>query len=197
MKLTDEIPVLNGGYVKMVDHYGYDRMISEIAGISYNNEKGPGVAKLIKMGHLSPFEFAGIVFKLKIPIAVARQIMRQRQFSYMEKSMRYCKASGDAFIPSENEQVEEVYKQAYESQKGFYDELIGLGVKKEKARFVIGTGAYTTLYIKADLRNLMHFLDLRLDKSAQPETREVAKAMAIIFSEQFPDTADAYFGKKG
>lgn len=73
-----------------------------------------------------------------------------------------------------------------------YQELLRLGVARETARNVLPLTQYTLLIWKIDLKNLLHFLSLRLDPHAQWEVREYAKAIADVVSCLFPETWSAF-----
>jgi len=196
MNLKDKIQVLDG-FVQLVRVDGYDDEISRFAGISHNSDKGPSVSDLIDWGHTSPFEFAHITFKVEVPIFVDRHIVRHRTQTRMEKSLRYCKAKDiKVFNPFDDDELKSRFATLIQALEQLYKDAIDKGVKKEDARVVLPLGLYTTYYIQFDLRNFMNFLDLRMDKATQWETRELATAMATIFSEQFPLTAKKYFTKK-
>jgi len=69
------------------------------------------------------------------------------------------------------DKIQEYYNQSL----AFYKELKSLGVKGEDARFVLPHSCMTTLLLTMNVRELRHFLNLRLDKHAQWEIRAVAK----------------------
>jgi thymidylate synthase (FAD) len=73
-----------------------------------------------------------------------------------------------------------------------YAEKLTFGVAKEQARKDLPLGTYTEAYWKVDLRNLLHFLRLRLDPLAQTEIRAYANAIARIVEEWVPWTWEAF-----
>jgi thymidylate synthase (FAD) len=73
-----------------------------------------------------------------------------------------------------------------------YKHLLDAGVARETARNVLPLTQYTLLVWKIDLKNLLHFLSLRLDPHAQWEVREYAKAIAEITRRLFPETWSAF-----
>jgi thymidylate synthase (FAD) len=97
---------------------------------------------------------------------------------------------------------QDMMREAYDAQWKAYTRLIELeekdgktvseGLAREVARNVLGTGFYTTLVWQADVRNLMHYLMLRLDSHAQWEIREHAEIVEQIFKECFPVTYEAF-----
>ena len=175
------------GYVKLVDFNKTENDISKIAGISHNSEKGPSVKDLLSWGHLSPFEFASVTFKVKAPIFVIRQWFRHRTGHYMEKSLRYCSAKPEFYLPKglDSNKVLALTK-SYSDSADLYNELLKSGLPKEQARVILPTALYTEFYFQMDLRNLIHFFDMRLDKHAQKEIRDYSLAMLSLIEPLYP-----------
>lgn len=73
-----------------------------------------------------------------------------------------------------------------------YEEKLAFGVAKEQARKDLPLSTYTEAYWKVDLRNLLHFLRLRLDPLAQIEIRSYAHAIGRIVEEWVPWTWEAF-----
>lgn len=83
---------------------------------------------------------------------------------------------------------------AYKASLQSYQNLLGLGIAKEIARFVLPEGVYTRLYIKGSVRSFIHYLSVRDDEGvAQYEHVEVASAIRSIFRDQFPIIHSALF----
>ncbi len=99
------VPVLDHGFVYLVDYQGTDQSIEEAARVSY----GEGTRKtsetkgllryLMRNEHTSPFEMADIKFHAKMPIFVARQWVRHRTASLNEYSARYSVVKDEFYIP--------------------------------------------------------------------------------------------------
>jgi thymidylate synthase (FAD) len=83
---------------------------------------------------------------------------------------------------SENE------KKAFESYKGF----LAQGIARETSRMILPVNIYTQFFFKIDLRNLFHFLNLRMDVHAQYQTRRYACAMFQLISDIFPVSCQAF-----
>jgi thymidylate synthase (FAD) len=106
-----QIDVLNGGYVRLVDHMGDDLSVVRSARVSYDAdwrepETGEAVGKdaklvhyLMKNHHTSPFESVTFTFEVKAPIFVYRQWHRHRTWSYNEVSARYTELDMGFYIP--------------------------------------------------------------------------------------------------
>jgi len=208
--MSNKIKVLDNGFVEFVDKMGDDKRVVETARISYNKSVLSNdrtltkqdislLNSLIKNGHLTPFEHLTITLHIKAPIFVTRQWMRHRTQSYSELSLRYTNTDMEFYVPNKDrvseEDIEEINK-VYEIVYKTYKQLIDNNVPKEVARIVLPVGQYTEFYTTINIRNLMHFLDLRLDKSAQYEIRVYAEAILKIFEVQFPYTCQAYLVNK-
>jgi thymidylate synthase (FAD) len=98
-------PVLDAGYIKLVECWGSDERIIEAARMSTN--KGfvgwDTDAKLLKFlyanHHDTPFEMAGAIIEVKAPIFVFREWHRHRTQSYNEMSARYTPLPSDDYLP--------------------------------------------------------------------------------------------------
>src|SRR5579859_6846804 len=88
-------PVLGHGYVVLVDYMGNDAAIVQAARVSYGagtktvrDDRGL-VRYLMRHRHTTPFEMVEYKFLMRLPIYVARQIIRHRMVSINEYSARY------------------------------------------------------------------------------------------------------------
>lgn len=195
----------SGGFVELVDYMGTDYAVLRSARVStgarmYKGEKKDRglIRYLYRNEHMTPFEFPVFTWHIKCPIFVARQFFRHRMFSFNEASGRYKEFKWETFTPREwrkqdieNEQgsldeldfsdtQEECYQELHSSYKQAeraYATLLSNDVASEQARFVMPVGHYTEFFMNTNLRNLLHFLNLRMDSHAQKETRDVACAM--------------------
>lgn len=132
------------------------------------------------------------LFRIKMPIMIARQFMRHRAFSYLELSRRYVKDSKVEFEFLCQDQP--LFREAYNASLKSYRELLKNGMRPELARSVIPVGAYTDFYAMSDVDGLRNFFRLRLDKHAQLEMREVAEAMKEILKVNQPNLYKNIFG---
>jgi len=219
-KYSDPIKVLDHGFVRLVDVMGNDASIVQAARVSYGKgtktlHKDRGLIRyLMRHEHMSPFEMCEIKFHIKVPIFVHRQIVRHRTANRNEYSMRYSKAIEDYYIPDYNRMNVQDRKNHQSSdeqsvidgadvlsglmdtiaEESFkvYTVLINSGLAREVSRTVLPLSMYTEEYWKMDLRNLLHFLHLRLDSHAQYEIRQFAKAVAQIVKAWVPVTWEAF-----
>lgn len=106
-----KIPVLDYGYVEIIEHWGSDEAIIEAARMStgkgflgWGTDEKPGDEKLLRFlwehKHATPFEMGGIVIEVMAPIFVFREWYRHRTQSYNEMSARYTPLPDVNYIPS-------------------------------------------------------------------------------------------------
>lgn len=159
--------------------------ISEAAGTSYgrNDASWKRVKHCFDNGHMSVFEFADATFLIEgISRACSHQLVRHRHMSFVQQSQRYTTIEGDDwYVVPPNVYQEEVLRLRYERKMrndiGEYQHEIANGIKPEDARFLLPEATKTDITVKTNVRELFHFLDLRCDKAAQWEIRDLALAM--------------------
>jgi thymidylate synthase (FAD) len=191
--------VLDQGWVHLEEYMGGDAAVVRGARICYQSEaRGPNSdARLIRRlmasepKHNTVFEHAVFRFGVKCPLFVARQWMRHRMGSYNEKSLRYCVADREYYVPAEAAGVD-AYKQHMEASFDLYERLLAEGWKPERARGVLGTAVYTEFIWTVNAWSLMNWLQKRLDPAAQWEHGQYAEAILAVFREVMPITAQAF-----
>lgn len=219
--IDKEFPVLDHGFVRLVDYLGGDARIVAAARVSY----GPGTKNLredaelihylMRNLHTSPFEQVVLTFHAKMPIFVARQWVRHRTARLNEVSQRYSVVPEEFYLPpieqvrrqskrnkqgrSQKEVPRELQERALEILKrdqnlvyAGYDELIHDDIARELARINLPLSTYTQWYWQIDLHNLFHFLHLRLDRRAQYEIRQYAEVMAGMARKVAPLAFEAF-----
>ncbi len=131
-------------------------------------------------------------FRIKVPIFVARQILRHRQFSYQELSRRYTddkRVPLDSWSPEEDEigiAPTNLFQRAYTMEEQIYKLLRDSNIRAEIARAVLGTGLYTELWMMGDKTAWRNYFALRLDAHTQKEHRELARTMRDLLEEHQP-----------
>jgi len=127
------------------------------------------------------------IFRIKVPIFIARQVMRHRSFSYQELSRRYSEADLEWWLPEgESFIVRSTFSNVYWGQHLAYQRLLEDGVPREQARAVLGTGLYTEFWMMGNTAAWRNYFKLRLDPHTQKEHRELAVAMADLLKEHQP-----------
>ena len=103
--LYDAIPILDHGFIRVVDYMGDDSSIVQAARVSYgrgtkkvSEDKGL-IDYLIRHRHTTPFEMCEIKYHVKLPIFVARQWIRHRTANVNEYSARYSMMDREFYIP--------------------------------------------------------------------------------------------------
>ncbi|MBQ2789271.1 MAG: FAD-dependent thymidylate synthase [Thermoguttaceae bacterium] len=216
-----KFPVLNDGFVALVDAMGDDAAIAQAARVSYGagtrsvSDDRQLIRYLARHRHTTPFEMAEIKILVRVPMDVWRQWIRHRSASVNEYSTRYSVAidSANATAPdawrrqattnrqgSEGAFDAEIGAELTASEAAFqrsarelYERRVELGVAREQARKDLPLSTYTEAYWKIDLHNLFHFLSLRMEKHAQLEIREYATTIGEkIVRPLFPIAYDAF-----
>jgi thymidylate synthase (FAD) len=141
--------------------------------------------------HNTVFEHAGFRFFVKCPLFVARQWMRHRICTFNEKSLRYCIADREYYVPQGLANTE-AYVCHMEASFDLYEQLLAAGWKREQARGVLGTAVYTEFIWTVNAWSLMNWLQKRLDPAAQWEHRQYAEAVLGMYREVMPVTATAF-----
>jgi len=104
--LYDAIPVLDHGFVRVVDYMGDDSSIVQAARVSYGKgtkkvSTDSGLIKyLMRHRHSTPFEMCEIKYHVKLPIFVARQWIRHRTANVNEYSARYSILDKEFYLPA-------------------------------------------------------------------------------------------------
>jgi thymidylate synthase (FAD) len=103
--LFEPLPVLDHGFVRVVDYMGDDASVVQAARVSYGrgtravSEDRGLIRYLLSHWHTTPFEMAEIKLHVKLPIFVARQWIRHRTASVNEYSARYSVLDREFYIP--------------------------------------------------------------------------------------------------
>ena len=125
--LFQAVPVLDHGFVRVIDYMGDDTAIVQAARVSYGRgtrrvQEDAGLIRyLMRHRHTTPFEMCEIKFHVKLPIFVARQWIRHRTASVNEYSARYSILDKEFYIPS----AEHLAAQSATNRQGRGDVLDG------------------------------------------------------------------------
>lgn len=216
-----KFPVLNDGFVCLVDVMGSDDSIVQAARVSYGegtksvSDDRTLIRYLMRHRHTTPFEMAEVKLLIRIPMDAWRQWIRHRTASVNEYSTRYSVAIDSAqttepdawrmqaasnrqgsagFLDLElGKELTESERRVQAEVRSLYEKRVELGVAREQARKDLPLSTYTQAYWKCDLHNLFHFLSLRMEKHAQQEIREYAAIVGEeIVKPLFPCAYDAF-----
>jgi thymidylate synthase (FAD) len=214
-------PVLDHGFVALVDYMGSDADIERAARVSY----GFGTRKLSQTRgllrylrrhrHTTPSEMVELKFHCAMPIFVARQWIRHRTANVNEMSGRYSLLPMLFYQPADAQlqgqsagnhqgragvalgaEVRAEAHRRWDELRGeavaTYDWLNAHEVAREIARIDLPLSTYTQWYWKIDLHNLLHFLTLRVDRHAQWEIQEFGRVMAGMLKRVAPLSYEAW-----
>jgi thymidylate synthase (FAD) len=125
--LYEAIPVLDHGFIRVIDYMGDDSSIVQSARVSY----GKGTKKvstdegliryLMRHWHSTPFEMCEIKYHVKLPIFIARQWIRHRTANVNEYSARYSILDKEFYIPAK----EQLSAQATNNRQGRGESITG------------------------------------------------------------------------
>ena len=216
-----KFPVLDDGFVTLVDVMGDDAAVVQAARVSYgegtksvSDDRGL-IRYLMRHAHSTPFEMAELKFLFRMPMDAWRQQIRHRTASVNEYSTRYSVAidaaqttapdawrtqaasnrqGSDGFLPVDiGEAMTAAERDLQTKARQVYEARLEAGVAREQARKDLPLATYTEAYWKVDLHNLLHFLRLRMDSHAQKEIRDYATAVGEkIVAPLFPLTWEAF-----
>ncbi len=104
--LYEVIPVLDHGFIRVVDYMGDDTSIVQAARVSYGkgtkkvNTDAGLIKYLMRHWHSTPFEMCEIKYHVKLPIFIARQWIRHRTANVNEYSARYSILDKEFYLPA-------------------------------------------------------------------------------------------------
>lgn len=246
-----KFPVLNDGFVCLVDVMGDDAAVVQAARVSYGKDARDGEKKddrgliryMMRHHHGTPFEMAEVKLLVRVPMDCWRQWIRHRTANVNEYSTRYSEAidsqqttkpdewrlqsgsnkqGSDGFLHEwpddvihspDGETSESIYlpggtvnpihkpgqffsdqeRDYHEKAQELYQDRLACGIAREQARKDLPLSTYTEAYWKCDLRNILHFLRLRMDSHAQKEIRDYATVIGEqIIKPLFPICWEAF-----
>lgn len=159
--LFKPIPILDHGFIRVVDYMGDDASVVQAARVSYGRgtkkaQEDKGLIQyLMRHSHTTPFEMAEIKLHVKLPIFVARQWIRHRTASVNEYSARYSILDNEFYLP----RPENLAAQAATNRQG-------------RGAVLEGDDAATVLaLLRADAeRSYAHYLELLNENPGEKES---------------------------
>jgi len=219
--LGQTFPVLDDGFIRVVDYMGSDSSIVQAARVSYGDgtkkvsEDRGLIRYLLRNQHTTPFEMCSLKLHVRVPMDTWRQWIRHRTASVNEYSTRYSIAidraqqtadgqwrmqaqdnkqgSGGFLDVATGQKLSAAEQQLHKLGKQIYSDRLENGVAREQARKDLPLSTYTEAFWQIDLHNLLHFLALRMDAHAQLEIRRYAETIGEqIVSRWVPLTWEAF-----
>lgn len=191
--------------VELLSHFGNDKMVCDVARVSYDKVKGSFDDKdvrliryLLNHNHTSPFRHPQLQFRVTCPIYVERQLFKhQVGWTANSRSGRYVDFSDEYELPSQLRYQSKSSKQGSEGDLAqadndffqakmqalveqasqLYREMERFGVAKEQCRVILPLCLETTFIWTGSLQAFLHLCHLRLKPDAQKETRNVVTEM--------------------
>jgi thymidylate synthase (FAD) len=216
-----KFPVLDDGFVCLVDVMGDDGSVVQAARVSYGegtkrvSDDRTLIRYLLRHRHTTPFEMAEIKLLVRVPMDCWRQWIRHRTASVNEYSTRYSIAidsaqstppdqwrsqaetnrqgSGELLPADLGQKLSAEEQRLHDECRSVYQARLDRGVAREQARKDLPLATYTEAYWKVDLHNLLNFLVLRMDAHAQQEIRDYASTIGEqIVAPLFPIAWEAF-----
>jgi thymidylate synthase (FAD) len=214
-------PVLDHGFVALVDYMGTDDDIVRAARVSYGfgtrqRSQTRGLLRYLRRHrHTTPSEMVELKFHCCMPIFVARQWIRHRTANVNEVSGRYSLMPMLFYTPPDEQlqaqsahnhqgrtgqpvpaglrdQAKQRWQDGRAAAMSSYQWLTSHEVARELARIDLPLSTYTQWYWKIDLHNLLHFLTLRVDAHAQWEIQQYGQLMAGMLKRVAPLSYEAW-----
>ena len=209
------------GYISLLNIMGDDKQILYAARQSTRNHEKEKTEKqdrgliryLLRNNHVSPFEQASVLFEVRVPIFIARQLVRHSVIRINEQSARYSEVDFDFYSPehfynqdkknaqksdaninNNSQRLIKEFQESYSDSYDVYHRAITSGVSKEDARINLPVSMMTNFVFTVSLRGLMHVLELRMHEHAQHQMIELANAMCNLVkeSQKFDWTMEAF-----
>jgi len=203
------------------DHFGSDNSVVDAARVSFSKEasgytpeqNNKLIKYLAKHQHKSPFFHTAISLHLKMPIFVARQIMKHTTgLEYNEVSRRYVDSEPEFYVPDVWRKKADNVKQGSSDEAvdikdkfpsvdygyrgniqdymeiciGSYKSLLDAGVAPEHARMILPQSMYTEVIMTGNLYAIANMYIQRSDSHAQKETQELAKQIGEVVKPLYP-----------
>lgn len=141
------------------------------------------LSTIMKSGHFSTLEHVSYTFAIDgVSRALTHQLVRHRLASFNQQSQRYVKfANGLETIKpdtvAENPEADALFDEAIEFAKDAYVKLLDMGIPAEDARYLLPNAAETKIVVTMNVRELLHFFEVRCCNRAQWEIRDLAHKM--------------------
>jgi len=190
--LYQALPVLDHGFVRVIDYMGDDSAVVQAARVSYgkgtkkvSEDKGL-IHYLMRHRHSTPFEMCEIKFHVKLPIFVARQWIRHRTANVNEYSARYSILDREFYIPA----PEQLAAQSAANRQGRGDVLTG--VEAQRVLEILKQDSTTVYDHYAEMLNETES-GAAIDAAKQGLARELARMnLSLNFYTQWYWKIDLY-----
>jgi thymidylate synthase (FAD) len=165
---------------------------AELMGEMGADEQRRVLETVMKSGHFSALEHASYTFAVDgVSRALTHQLVRHRLASYNQQSQRYVAMGGDPEVVTPrtveaDEQAQALFAKSVEASFAAYEALMELGIPTEDARYVLPNACASRIVVTRNIRELLHFFELRCCKRAQWEIQELAGRMLALVESTAP-----------
>ncbi len=146
------------------------------------------VQMLVDKGHHAMIEHVVVGAKMVTDRGVTHEIVRHRIASYAQESTRYCNYGklGVKFIHPVDFTLDEVDMAILGYIEAHYNRCINMGRSPQQARYFLPNGLKTEIIMTANIREWLHFFNLRSSLAAHPQMRALASSMLKGFAYYIP-----------
>ena len=150
------------------------------------------LSTIMASGHLSALEHASYTFAIDgVSRALTHQLVRHRLASYNQQSQRYVAYADEPrfIVPpavASNPELEARFLGACRAAFSEYRSMVDSGVAAEDARYLLPNAMETKIVVTMNVRELLHFFELRCCKRAQWEIRALALRMLELVEPTAP-----------
>jgi len=151
---------------------------------------------IMNRGHLSVIEHSCITVRIICDRGVSHEIVRHRIASYTQESTRYCNYAKGKFgneitviepcFWNQKDEKYKIWKETVSNIETNYNKLISLGATPQEARSILPNSLKTEIVMTMNLREWLHFFELRTAKGAHPQMREIAIPLLREFQKKLP-----------
>jgi len=148
-----------------------------------DEQVGKVLATIMKSGHQSALEHASFTFAVDgVSRALTHQLVRHRLASYNQQSQRYVSFSAEpeVVVPPaihSDPELRSLFQTATDTAYNAYAQLLEAGVSAEDARYVLPNACVSKIVVTMNIRELLHFFEVRCCNRAQWEIQELACRM--------------------
>jgi thymidylate synthase (FAD) len=141
------------------------------------------LATIMSSGHFSALEHASYTFAVDgVSRALTHQLVRHRMASYNQQSQRYVTYSGEpeVVLPptvANDPEALAAFNTAIDVAYATYAQLIEAGIPAEDARYVLPNACVSKIVVTMNIRELLHFFEVRCCRRAQWEIQDLAHRM--------------------
>lgn len=141
------------------------------------------LSTIMAAGHFSTLEHASYTFAIDgVSRALTHQLVRHRLASFNQQSQRYVKFSDEMAVVkpatvADDPGASQAFDEAIDAAVSAYQKLLAAGIPAEDARYLLPNAAETKIVVTMNIRELLHFFELRCCNRAQWEIRELAHRM--------------------